>query len=158
MEDTLPGPLFSPGEAEDPYRNLHDMVTPAAGAGKEFAERLWRQYYPFADAKFLTDLEGLVDQKNADQLGIDFLLIHNPRALRRVPHGLLPATREYWATPVNGGHELSCHDTTGADSRTAGRGISDILEEISHRRRYQGSHSMRAEDADSLDSSPHEIR
>jgi hypothetical protein len=124
MEDTLPGPLFSPGEAEDPYRNLRDMVTPAAGEGKEFAERLWRQYYPFADAKFLTDLEGLVDQKNADQLGIDFLVVHNPRALRRVPHGLLPATREYWATPVNGGHELSCHDTTGADSRTAGRGFS----------------------------------
>jgi hypothetical protein len=56
MVDKLPGPLFSPGEAEAPYRNLRDMVTPEARAGKEFAERLWTQYHPYADAHFLTEI------------------------------------------------------------------------------------------------------
>jgi hypothetical protein len=56
MADILPGPLFSPGEAEDPYCNLRDMVTPIARAGKEFAEQLWMQYYPYADANFLTEI------------------------------------------------------------------------------------------------------
>jgi len=81
--------------------------------------------------------EGLVDQQNADQLGIDFLVVHNPTALRPVPHALIAATREYWATPVDGGYmELSV--TPSPNSNTAVRTIADMLEEISARRRYQG--------------------
>ena len=72
-------------------------------------------------------------------LGIDFLVVRNPMALRPVPHGLIAATREYWATPVDGEYmELSV--TTGPNrisSNTDVRTLSDILEEISKHRRYR---------------------
>jgi hypothetical protein len=45
----------------------------------------------------------------ARPLGVDFLLIHNPRAANRVPHKLIRSTREYFATPVDGGYTLECH-------------------------------------------------
>jgi len=50
-------PLFSPEQAESlVYRNLRDMATPEAREGKEFAEQLWTQYHPYADAHFLTEI------------------------------------------------------------------------------------------------------
>ena len=33
------------------------MVTPETRAGKAFAERLWMQYHPHADAAFLTEMK-----------------------------------------------------------------------------------------------------
>jgi hypothetical protein len=66
-------------------------------------------------------------------LGIDFLVAHNPLALRPVPHGLIAATREYWAKSVDGGYELVCHDTADSNDSTAGYSLADILEKISRR-------------------------
>jgi hypothetical protein len=57
MADTLPRPLFSTGEAEDrAYCNLYNVVSPEARVGRKFAERLWTQYWPYADATFLTEI------------------------------------------------------------------------------------------------------
>jgi hypothetical protein len=55
-----------------------------------------------------------VDPTRANHLGIDFLVVHNPLARRPIPHALMVAAREYWATAVKDGYELFCHDTTGA--------------------------------------------
>ena len=54
---TLPGPLFSPGDASDSaYRNLRSPTHAEGNEGKAFAERLWSEYYPYADANFLTEV------------------------------------------------------------------------------------------------------
>ena len=47
--------LFSSSDAPDPaYRNLLCSAHSEAKEGKEFAERLWREYRPYADDNFLT--------------------------------------------------------------------------------------------------------
>ena len=50
-------PLFTPGEAADPsYCNLRRAESKYARAGKDFAQRLWRIYHPYADSHFLTEI------------------------------------------------------------------------------------------------------
>lgn len=43
----------------------------------------------------------------AFDLGVDFLIVHNPRAAYPVPLGLIPVTREYTATATEGGYLLT---------------------------------------------------
>jgi hypothetical protein len=57
MVAVLPPPLFLPGDADDPaYRNLRDEVSEPARIGRKFAEELWAQYFPYADAHYLTEI------------------------------------------------------------------------------------------------------
>jgi hypothetical protein len=55
---TVPPSLFSSALSSDhpAYRNLCCSTTPEAEAGKKFAEQLWSEYYPYADANFLTEI------------------------------------------------------------------------------------------------------
>jgi hypothetical protein len=50
--------LFTPGDKESSaYRNLRtNTTTPEAIAGREFAEKLWEQYHPYADSNFLIEI------------------------------------------------------------------------------------------------------
>jgi type I restriction enzyme S subunit len=45
----------------------------------------------------------------AQPLGVDFILVHNPLAANPVPHRLIRSTREYFATPIEDGYTLECH-------------------------------------------------
>ncbi len=50
-------PLFSAGDAEDTaYINLRDEVSDMARYCKQFSEKLWEQYHPYADPHFLTEI------------------------------------------------------------------------------------------------------
>jgi hypothetical protein len=50
--------LFTPGDKESSaYRNLRtNTTTPEAIAGREFAEKLWEEYQPYADSNFLIEI------------------------------------------------------------------------------------------------------
>lgn len=54
---TLLDSLFSAGDASDSaYRNLRGSAHAEAREGKAFAERLWRDYHPYADDNFLMEI------------------------------------------------------------------------------------------------------
>jgi hypothetical protein len=51
------GDLFGPGDASDPaFFNLRQPIHEAAAKAKSFAERLWKDYRPYADPHFLTEI------------------------------------------------------------------------------------------------------
>ena len=57
MLDFMAAPLFSPGPATDrAYIALRAGKTEYAVAARDFAERLWAEYCPFADRNFLTEV------------------------------------------------------------------------------------------------------
>jgi hypothetical protein len=97
--------------------------------------------HSYANACMMVPLfpEELVDQQDVDQLGNDFFVVHNPMALQPVPHRLIVATRECWATPVDD-QSMELSITPDPHSTPAGPSISDILKERSQHRRYWGSH------------------
>ncbi len=45
-----------------------------------------------------------------DQLGKDFVLVHNPLALNPISRGLFQIGREYIATPTSDEYQMSCND------------------------------------------------
>jgi hypothetical protein len=51
-------PLFSPGKATDPaYLNLRSTASSEyAQQGRAFTEKLWTQYWPYADNHFTTEI------------------------------------------------------------------------------------------------------
>jgi len=49
----MPDSLFSPGEVPDSaYRNLQHAAHAEAAKGRDFTDRLWRAYAPYADNNF----------------------------------------------------------------------------------------------------------
>jgi hypothetical protein len=54
-------------------------------------------------------------------MGADFIVVHNPLASQPLPLGMIPSDREYQATTVKDGYELTCHAGTIARSRELAR-------------------------------------
>jgi type I restriction enzyme S subunit len=45
-------------------------------------------------------------------LGVDFVMVHNPRAMNPMPQKLIKAEREYYAMPTENGYTLDCYERT----------------------------------------------